>query len=138
MGILIAGVMALLCVLLHAEAMQLLQRLADRQRGMRRSLLILWLGLLVVHLVQIVLYAIAYELATLAELGELSPATGFMDTVYFSASVYTTVGFGDIVPMGALRIVSGSEGLVGLCLVAWSAALSYGHYQQHLARAAFR
>lgn len=138
MGILIAGLMALISVLLHAEAMQQLQRLADKQRGLRRSLLILWLGLLFVHLVQIVLYAIAYEVATRAGLGELTPVSGFMDTVYFSASVYTTVGFGDIVPFGALRIVSGSEGLVGLCLVAWSATLSYGHYQQQLARRSFR
>ncbi len=138
MGILIAGFMALVCVLLHAEAMQWLQSLADKQRGLRRSLLILWLGLLLVHLLQIVLYAFAYELATLAGFGELTPTSGFMDTVYFSASVYTTVGFGDIVPFGALRIVSGSEGLVGLCLVAWSAALSYGHYQQQISRRSFR
>ncbi|MEM9882591.1 MAG: potassium channel family protein, partial [Planctomycetota bacterium] len=50
---------------------------------------------------------------------------GFGDAVYFSAAVYTTVGFGDITPVGHLRLLVGIEALTGLMLVAWSASFTF-------------
>ena len=46
------------------------------------------------------------------------------DCVYFSASVYTTVGFCDIVPIGPIRTMSGTEGITGLVMITWSASFA--------------
>ena len=44
---------------------------------------------------------------------------------YFSAAIYSSLGFGDIVPMGELRLIAVMEGLNGLMLIAWTAAYSF-------------
>jgi hypothetical protein len=49
--------------------------------------------------------------------------------VSYSAIVYTTVGFGDIVPVGPIRFMAGMEGLTGLVMITWSA--SYAFLEMH-------
>ena len=48
-----------------------------------------------------------------------------MDYVYYSFTVYTTLGFGDIVPRGMIRYLSGIESLTGLVLITWTASFLY-------------
>ena len=38
---------------------------------------------------------------------------------------YTTVGFGDLAPVGAVRFLSGTEALTGFVLITWSASFTY-------------
>jgi hypothetical protein len=45
--------------------------------------------------------------------------------MYFSAITYTTVGYGDLVPLGALRFLAAVESLAGFVLVSWSASFTY-------------
>jgi len=45
--------------------------------------------------------------------------------LYFSFTVYTTVGFGDIYPQGELRFLTGIESLTGLVLITWTASFLY-------------
>ena len=47
------------------------------------------------------------------------------DSLYFSFTTFSTVGFGDIEPIGLLRFVVGMESLVGLVLITWSASFLY-------------
>ena len=47
------------------------------------------------------------------------------DAVYFSAMTYSTVGFGDLSPVGALRLMSGMEAITGLLMITWSATFTY-------------
>jgi len=96
-----------------------------------RPLLVI-LGLVfLVHLAEVMLFAIAYYLMHWTEgLGRLAGGSDagpadFLRYFYFSISSYTTLGFGDIVPVGALRILAGIEALTGLVLIAWSASFSY-------------
>jgi len=35
------------------------------------------------------------------------------------------LGFGDVYPVGALRLLSGIEGINGLFLIAWSTSFTY-------------
>jgi hypothetical protein len=49
---------------------------------------------------------------------------------YFSASTYSSLGYGDIVPEGALRIIAGMEVLNGLVLIGWSVSFTYLMMQQ--------
>ena len=48
-----------------------------------------------------------------------------MDSVYFSFSSYTSLGFGDIEPIGDLRFLAGLEALVGLMLITWTASFVF-------------
>lgn len=48
-----------------------------------------------------------------------------MDCVYFSFTTYTTLGTGDIEPIGDLRYLTGLESLTGLVLITWTASFLY-------------
>ena len=83
---------------------------------------------------RVVLYAVlsliglAYHwLLTWPATGHLSGAMSesILDMVYFSAAVFTTVGFGDLSPTGPIRFVAGAEALTGLVLIGWSASFTY-------------
>ena len=91
-------------------------------------------GALVAHAVEIWLFALAYYLMHKAEgWGELSGNFNgsLMDCVYFSFTVFSTVGFGDIVPIGDLRYLTGIESLTGLVLITWSASFLYFEMQRY-------
>lgn len=45
--------------------------------------------------------------------------------LYFSAETYTSLGYGDIVPHGALRLLAGTETLTGLLMIGWSASHAF-------------
>ena len=128
-----ALVMALVCVFLHFEAVLLIERWAGAMRSVRMSLLATWTGLLFAHIVEIWLYALVYYLCALVGVGRLQGVTSFVDYGYYSAVVYTTLGFGDVVPDPGLHMLTGSEALVGLSLIAWSASITYGRVLLHQA-----
>jgi hypothetical protein len=94
----------------------------------RAKMLLVMLGTFVSHALHVVLYALGYAL--LAEhfhLGALggSADLAFVDYLYFSAETYTSLGFGDLVPLGPLRLLAGAETLNGLLLIGWSASYIY-------------
>ena len=45
-----------------------------------------------------------------------------------------SVGFGDLSPVGPIRLVSGLESLTGLLLITWSASFTYLEMHQHWTR----
>jgi Ion channel len=48
-----------------------------------------------------------------------------LDAVYLSAVTFTAVGCGDLVPVGPLRFLTGTEALTGLMLITWSASFTF-------------
>ena len=54
-----------------------------------------------------------------------------LDCVYFSFTTYTTVGYGDIEPIGHLRYLTGIESLTGLVLITWTASFLYYEMQRY-------
>src|SRR3546814_19788507 len=50
---------------------------------------------------------------------------GLLDAVYLSAVTFTTVGFGDLAPVGPIRFLCGMEALSGFVLITWSASFTY-------------
>ena len=127
----VALVMALICIIVHFEALILIERMVDSIRSARLSLLTAWTGLLIAHVVEIWLYAVAYAGCAYYGVGELRGAETFLDYGYYSEVVYTTLGFGDIVPGEGVQILTGSEALVGLSLIAWSATVTYSRVLLH-------
>jgi ABC-type transport system involved in cytochrome c biogenesis permease subunit len=83
---------------------------------------------LVAHFAEVTLYAVAYLLMTeklgYGSIGGL-PINNFYEYLYYSIITYTTLGIGDHYPQGYLRILSGSESLVGLVMITWSASFAY-------------
>lgn len=90
-------------------------------------------GALIAHAIEIWIFAIAYYYMNLLEgWGNLSGNFNgtLLDCVYFSFTVFTTVGFGDIEPIGDLRYLTGIESLTGLVLITWTASFLYLEMQQ--------
>jgi hypothetical protein len=136
-----AGVTALVAalgVLLHYEGLTFLSSGLRRLPGRPRPrILVLILTLLVLHTIEIWVFALAYfacvEWGGLGRILALHPevsVAALLDYVYFSAVVYTTVGFGEIVPQGPVRALVGAEAITGLTLITWSASYTYLEMQQ--------
>lgn len=116
-------------VLIHYEALRLLSISIPVLR-IRPHLRVLAgiAGALFAHIVEVWLFGIAYYLASLS--GSLGSLTGsfngsLMDSVYYSLTAYTSLGTGDIKPIGDLRFLAGLEALTGLVLIAWTASFMY-------------
>ncbi|HSW11898.1 MAG TPA: potassium channel family protein [Solimonas sp.] len=124
-----------LTVGLHYEGMSSLSRsLPGWKVAPRPRLLLLIFCLIGLHTIEIWLFAGGiFWLAQLLELQAVHPPLPLklLDAVYLSAMTYTTVGYGDIVPQGPLRLVMASEALTGLLLITWSASFTYLEMEQY-------
>ncbi|MEO1647756.1 MAG: potassium channel family protein [Pseudomonadota bacterium] len=115
-------------ILIHYEILRLSTLGADVGAHPRTRLWIMLGGAIISHLIHIALYAGAYLLLEFQfGLGSIDgPDSGsFNDAFYFSIVCYTTLGFGDIVPSGDLRLMSGVEALNGLVMITWTASMTY-------------
>lgn len=127
---------AVFCVMLlvvttviHYEVLRLLSvGLPALDMRARPKLIIVILGMSMAHALEIALYGLAFYLlagwlgaGTLGDPAHLS----FPRCLYFSAETYSSLGYGDIVPTGALRLLSGVEALNGLLLIGWTASYLY-------------
>ena len=59
-----------------------------------------------------------------------TPGSDLIYFFYFSMETFTTLGFGDIYPTGALRLLASVESLNGIILIAWSGTFTYLAVQQ--------
>jgi hypothetical protein len=63
---------------------------------------------------------------------ELSiPSPTLAEVIYFSGSVYTSLGFGDIVPVSRGRFLVVLEAVTGLVLIAWTASFTFYQMREH-------
>ena len=88
----------------------------------------LMLSIYISHMVDIVIFALAFYFAWhVIDLGTISgsSAEGPFGHLYVSATIYTTIGFGDVLPTGHLRFIAVTEGLCGLLYLAWSASFIF-------------
>ena len=117
------------CVFLHYEALSFLTvRLRRVRTANRPRILILILAILCTHVLEIWVFGGAYFwLSNTGGHGALLASHGIAlpDAVYFSAVCYTTLGLGDIIPVGAIRFLVGTESLTGFVLITWSASFTY-------------
>ena len=132
---LINSLLVTFVVLVHYECLFRLTRIIPKLKiESRYRILVGVFGALIAHAVEIWIFALSYFLLDQNnEWGGLvgESATSFMDCVYFSFTVFTTVGFGDIVPIGKLRYLVGIEALTGLVLITWSASFLFFEMQKY-------
>jgi hypothetical protein len=126
---LVVGTIVAVAVMIHYEILFEMTNLMPRLKVRHRFRIVLGVfGALVAHIIEIWLFAAVYYLMHHAEgWGQLDGAFSgsFMDCVYFSFTTFTTLGFGDIAPLGDIRYLTGTESLTGLVLITWSASFLY-------------
>lgn len=80
------------------------------------------------HIIAIWGYGVsAWWLVEVNNVGSLAGYESFavLDYIFMSAVTYTTVGYGDIIPLGPVRFLYGTQALVGFVLITWSASFSF-------------
>ena len=128
MAALIAIVLVVATIVIHYEALRLASALVSRSGWpLRLRVLSVALVCFAAHTVEIGVYAFAYFLIDRAGLGSLTGHLegGGGDYLYFSATAFSTLGFGDINPTGVTRLISAFEAVNGLFLIAWSTSFTY-------------
>lgn len=85
------------------------------------------IGVIAAHVASIVLFGTVIFLLAKTNPDKFGRLEGFgsqtiHDFIYFSFTTYTTVGYGDYIPVGPIRLISQIEALVGLVLIACSAS----------------
>jgi len=121
-------------VLFHYEALRIFTRmLALSGRPPRIRILYLVFGLFILHTLEIMVFAMAYWGLYTIGLGELQglKSNQYFSYFYYSAVVYTTLGFGDIIPLGPIKILTGFEALMGLGFITWSASFTFLEMQRY-------
>ena len=94
----------------------------------RSKLLVVIFGAFIAHTAEIILYAVAiHAIVHYVGVGTLHDSTNpaLSTCLYFSAETYTSLGYGDFLPGGNLRLIAGVEALNGLLLIGWSASYTY-------------
>lgn len=94
----------------------------------RFKLLVVIFSAIGAHTVEILMYGTAFfAMVKIAVVGTLTgPAElSLMNCLYFSAETFTSLGFGDVTPVGPIRLLAGLEALNGLLLIGWSASYTY-------------
>ena len=124
----IAAMLTAVCVVIHYAAMRCLYRSSSLERS-RFGVLLIVAALFAIHVVEIWTFALAYFLLSGTAFGSIA-TDSLLDCLYFSASGYTTLGLGDVFPIGAVRAIAGTEGLLGLVLIAWSASFTFLQMQR--------
>lgn len=136
MMVLLINIVVVVCaVTVHYEFLSRLNLLIPRSNLLHRYRIVIGLlGALLAHSLEIWIFALAYYLTL--PLGNLGALTGafsgsLMDCVYYSFTVFTTLGFGDIVPHGDIRFLTGIESLTGLVLITWTASFLFLDMQRY-------
>ncbi|MWD27005.1 hypothetical protein E0K89_005895 [Aquicoccus sp. SCR17] len=134
--------MALITGLLLVFALGILHYLglmAIRQGAPRRedrphlSIVTVFGGLLVVHLLEILVFAAIYRgLIAGGWFGGLDemPSQTWTDLIYFSGMNFVTLGYTDIKTDGAIKLISMMQSLGGFMILTWSATFIYSVWGQ--------
>ena len=132
--LLINCVFVAIAVLIHYEFLYRVTLFIPKIKVIHRYRIVIGvLAALIAHFFEIWFFAFAYYFMHHTDkwgtlIGSFSGT--FMDCVYFSFTVFSTVGFGDIEPTGNIRYLAGVESVTGLMLITWSASFLYFEMQK--------
>lgn len=126
MIVLVSLTAVVIAVGVHHEALVFASLITRRSSPRRLRPGFAVLVALLAHLVEITFFGAVWWLLIDIGMAELSLANPtLLDLVYFSGSMYTSLGVGDIVPLGEGRLFSVIEAVTGLVLIAWTASFTY-------------
>ncbi len=101
---------------------------SGREVKPKHLMLLIMSGIFIAHAISVLIYALIYW--TLVHYAGFSDLSGniqehFPTYLYFSITIYSSLGIGDVFPSDALRFLTGIEAINGLILITWSAAYTY-------------
>lgn len=100
----------------------------------RLRVLLIVVPIFAAHILSIWVYAgVYFVLENFTVAGTLSGSVNravftwesFVERLYFSASTYASLGLGEIVPTGHLRMLASAEVLNGLVMIGWTISFTY-------------
>jgi Ion channel len=132
---LVNSIIVAVAVVIHYEFLYHMTKLVQRMRINHRYRIVSGVfGALCAHAVEVWIFALAFYCMHHADgWGHLEGnfSGTLMDCAYFSFTTFTTLGFGDIAPIGDLRYLTGIESLTGLVLITWTASFLYLEMQRY-------
>jgi hypothetical protein len=133
--LIVGGGVSVLNIAIHALVMTIVVRVAQI-RGARTishpSLLLMAvmiptvLVLMVTHALEVIVWSSAYSI--------LDAAAAGADLVYFAFVNYTTLGYGDVLPVERWRLLGPITAMNGVLLFGWSTAVIFEVLRRTLAR----
>lgn len=133
--LIISLVISFAIAFLHYSSLSFLTKQTAKIQSIKNAKVLLTMFIITfTHLISVLIYAVVYySMDNHFGMGTLAgqEVKNFYDYIYYSLIVYTSLGFGDIYPVGGLRILSGLETLNGLILIAWSATYTYLVMSKH-------
>ncbi|MDL2405963.1 potassium channel family protein [Rhizobium calliandrae] len=123
---LLAGIVSLGNIAIHAIIMAPLMVTVDRALRWRHQRPEVWLAvvmtvtvsvLMIAHAVEVTLWAATYATFDIAPPGA--------DVLYFAFVNYTTLGYGDVLPREGWRLLGPITAMNGVLLFGWSAAVIF-------------
>lgn len=128
-SVIVAFCLVLVTSTIHYKTLRWLSSRASRVvKVPERQILLSVFVLFLAHLFQVALYAIAYRVLEIQiVVGAFGGRrmTTMLDYFYYSFVCFTSLGIGDIFPIGHLRFMTGMEALNGLLLIAWSGSFLF-------------
>ena len=124
--LLVGGVVSLGNIAVHAIVMTLVVTVVRRVGSWERRNQSLWLAsvmvatvgvLLMAHVAEVILWSVTYLI--------LDAAPSGADVLYFAFVNYTTLGYGDIVPVERWRLIGPITAMNGILLFGWSTAVIF-------------
>jgi type IV secretory pathway TrbD component len=122
----ISGVVSVANIAIHALAMVAVVRIArtvserDMLHGAARLVAIM-IGtvsaLMVTHISEVIVWSVAYATTGAAPTGT--------DPLYFAFVNYTTLGYGDVIPVERWRLIGPMTAMNGVLLFGWSTAVIF-------------
>lgn len=135
---LLSLLLMLVCVAIHYEALYRFSFLCSWLKIKGRAKVVfgtIWAFF--AHIIEVWIFGFGYYfLINFTGHGKIIDATqvehnAFVDMLYFSFISYTSLGYGDIVPTGPVRFMAGTEALLGLVFIAWTASFLYLKMEQN-------
>lgn len=123
-------ILVLTCILVHYETLRVTSDhlLPILTIPPRPRIVVVMAAVFFAHTVEVWIFAVAYyvlgnhfDIGSVAGIGE----NDFSKLLYFSTETYTSLGFGDVYPLGGFQLVAGVEALLGLLMIGWSASFTY-------------
>ena len=134
LSLLLNAALVLTAIYVHYEVLSRMSRLLPVLPLKPRSRVMVGvLGVMFAHCLEVSLFAAGYWLSADLSQGFLTGhfTGGFGDYIYYSFATFTTLGFGDIVPKGHFRWLTGIEALTGFVLITWSASFLFLEMSQN-------
>ena len=121
-------------ILIHYEMLYRLSNIIPKLTIKHRFRVVFGLfGAMLAHIIEVWLFAFGYYFMINME-GYGSLTGNFSNTLtdcgYFSFTTYTSLGLGDIEPLGHIRFLVGLEGLTGFVLITWTASFMFLEMQK--------